>query len=491
MPPAELKQVNTEALPVLKRYALATAKYPWLFSVVIASILAGSAAILVAPLYLKDFINLLVAAGETRTAITAMVTALGLYAAIMFVHWALIRVQMVSISNLLPRVQADLTNQAFGYLIHHGHEFFANNFAGTLTRRVGRYARSYQQIYFSVVDGIMPTLLFAVGVIVVLFFQNVWLGGGLLLWTLLFLALQHAMTKWRYHYKLLRAAEDSRMTGALSDAVASHSAIVTFAAEAHERKRLAGVVRDWHDATVKAWQSDTVNYAVQGFLTRLAQIGLLFGGLYLWWKGSITVGDVVLIQVYVLSLMEQINNVGSYMRQFYEALAEANEMIEILETPHSIEDAKGARPLELSAGQIAFTDVSFAFGDRSILSDFDLTIAAGEKVALVGPSGAGKTTITKLLLRLYEVSGGAVRIDGQDIREVTQGSLRENISFVPQEPALFHRTLRENIAYGRPDATLEEVMEAAKKAHAHEFIEGFPQGYDTYVGERGVKLSGA
>src|SRR3989344_1042223 len=191
MPPAELKQVNTEALPVLKRYALATAKYPWLFSVVIASILAGSAAILVAPLYLKDFINLLVAAGETRTAITAMVTALGLYAAIMFVHWALIRVQMVSISNLLPRVQADLTNQAFGYLIHHGHEFFANNFAGTLTRRVGRYARSYQQIYFSVVDGIMPTLLFAVGVIVVLFFQNVWLGGGLLLWTLLFLALQH------------------------------------------------------------------------------------------------------------------------------------------------------------------------------------------------------------------------------------------------------------------------------------------------------------
>ncbi|MEK7510801.1 MAG: ABC transporter ATP-binding protein [Patescibacteria group bacterium] len=491
MSSAEEKKINTDVLPVLKYYAKATARYPWLFTLVVGAILAATATNLIAPLFLKDFIDLLIANDDSRTVIDATILALGLYAAAMFANWASIRLQVIGVTRIEAKIQSDLTNEAFAYLIHHGHDFFANNFAGTLTRRVNRYARSYQQIFNNIMEGMVPTLLFAVGVIVVLFTQNLWLGLGLLVWTVFFLLLQYLMTKWRYQYKLQRAIQDSRVTGALSDAVGSHSAIAAFAAEDHEKARLAGVVADWFGATMKAWNSDVLNYAIQGFLTRTAQIGLLILALYLWWKGSITVGDVVLIQVYIFSLMDQITNIGSNMRQLYDAVAEANEMIDIMEEPHAIQDAPDARELAITAGEIALESVVFAYKQASpILDDLTLTITAREKIALVGPSGAGKSTITKLLLRLYDVTSGTIRIDGHELRTVTRESLRKAISFVPQEPALFHRTLRDNIAYGRPDASLEEVIEAAKKAHAHEFISRFPQGYDTYVGERGVKLSG-
>jgi ABC-type multidrug transport system fused ATPase/permease subunit len=166
-------------------------------------------------------------------------------------------------------------------------------------------------------------------------------------------------------------------------------------------------------------------------------------------------------------------------------------MIEIFDTPHGVKDTTDAKPLVVGKGSIALEHVSFGFSEeRIILEDFSLTIAAGEKVALVGPSGAGKSTVTKLLLRMYDVTSGAVKVDDQDISKVTQKSLRSAISFVPQEPILFHRSLRDNIRYGRPDASDEEVIEAAKKAHCHEFIESLAEGYDTHVGERGVKLSG-
>lgn len=492
MPPVETKKVNTAALPVLKDYAKATAKYPWLFTVTVFGILAGTVTSIVAPLYLKEFLDLIVAAGTTRSAFVAMATALGLYGAATFANWASYRLQMIAVTRLEAHTQSDLTNKAFGYLIQHGHDFFANNFAGTLTRRVNRYARSYQQIFNTIVENMVPTVLYAIGVIFVLFLKHFWLGLGLLIWTILFVILQYVMTKWRYQYKLLRAAQDSRVTGALSDSVGNHSAIVTFAAERQERQRIADVVRDWYDATMKAWDSDVLNYAIQGFVTRAAQVGILFGAFYLWWLGTITVGDVVLIQLYVLTLMDRVSTIGSNMRQLYDAIAEANEMIDIMKEPHAVSDHPHATALVVSEGKVAFEDVDFGFAQATstILQNFSLTIAPGEKIALVGPSGAGKSTITKLLLRLYDVTGGAIRIDGQDIREVTQESLRSNIGFVPQESVLFHRTLKENIAYGKPDASMEEIVEAAKKAHCHEFIDKLPYKYDTYVGERGVKLSG-
>jgi ABC-type multidrug transport system fused ATPase/permease subunit len=179
------------------------------------------------------------------------------------------------------------------------------------------------------------------------------------------------------------------------------------------------------------------------------------------------------------------------LRRIFEGFADAAEMVEILEVPHEVQDALQARPLVISKGEVEFRKATFSFHKvRKILDDFNLKIHTGEKVALVGPSGAGKTTIIKLLFRFYDLTGGEILIDGQSVSEVTQDSLHDYISLVPQEPVLFHRTLKDNILYGRENATEEEMTEAAKKARCHNFISALPYGYETFVGERGIKLSG-
>lgn len=189
--------------------------------------------------------------------------------------------------------------------------------------------------------------------------------------------------------------------------------------------------------------------------------------------------------------MDRIWSLGRNMRNLYQAFSDATEMLNIIEQPLDIQDAPDAKPLIVKEGAIRFDRVDFAYHDgQDVLADCSLSIAPHEKVAVVGPSGAGKSTITKLLLRLYDVTGGAITIDSQDIAKTTQESVRHAIAFVPQDPSLFHRSLRDNIRYGRPDATDEEVREAARQAHCLEFLERYPEGFDTLVGERGVKLSG-
>ncbi len=485
------KHRTGHAARVLKDYAKATLKYPWLFFAVAIGVLGNIGTSIVGPLFLKHFIDLIIKTGPVESAFYAMVFALSSYAAVVFGNWLFVRIQMVAVTRIEAKVSVDLYNKAFQYLIGHGHDFFINNFAGTLTRRVSRYSHAYQQVFHHTIESIFPTLLYTVGVITVLFFENKLLGVAILVWTVFFITLQYAMTKWRYRYKLLRTAQDSRLTGALSDAVGNHAAVTLFASEKEEQRRLGGIVHDWYLATMRSWNSDVMTYGVLGFLTRAAQIGLLFAGFYLWWKGYITVGTLVLVQIYILSLMDQISGITGNMRALFDAFSEADEMIEIIEEPHAIKDSPDATVLSVPEGAISLEHVDFTFDKGSeILHDFNLEISPGQRVALVGPSGAGKSTITKLLLRLHDVSKGAIRIDGTDIRSVTQQSLRSAIGFVPQESTLFHRSLRENIAYGKPGATDEEIIAAAKKAHCHEFISKLTEGYDTHVGERGVKLSG-
>jgi len=219
--------------------------------------------------------------------------------------------------------------------------------------------------------------------------------------------------------------------------------------------------------------------------------GLMFGALHFWKLGMLQIGDFVLIQAYLLTTFDRLVSVNRELRRFHDAYADSKEMVEILDTLHEVADKPGAKELKVTKGEVRFNKVGFSFHEeKGVFNDFNLHIKGREKVALVGPSGAGKSTLTKLILRLFDVKEGVIEIDGQNIAEVTQESLRDAISFVPQEPVLFHRTLMENIRYGRRDATDEEVIEAAKKAFCHEFISSLAHGYDTYVGERGVKLSG-
>jgi ATP-binding cassette subfamily B protein len=489
MPPEKRKKVRSGA--VLKAYFKAAGTYPWLSVFAIVGATGIEVSNVIAPLYLRKFINLLSGATPSPEVIHSISVALLLFIGFTLLAWFFQRIRMVAIQNSESFIMRDLANKAFDYLLRHSHDFFLSNFAGSLTRRVNRYSRAYEQVYDSFLLTFYPTALFTIGTITVLTMRSRVLGLGLLVWVLIFFVAQIFLSRWRQGYKLTRAAEDSRVTGILSDAVANHSTITLFASHRAESAYFADAVGRWMNANVKSWDADNYVYGFQGLFIVVTQLGLLGGAVILWSHGLLTVGDFVLIQVYILGLMNRVMEIGSVMRRLSDAYADASEMVDILETPHEVQDVPGAPDLKVALGTIEFDHVRFNFNEtRTILSDYSLMVAGGEKVALVGPSGAGKSTVTKLLLRLYDVTAGKITIDGTNIAKVTQESLREAIGFVPQEPILFHRTLMENIRYGRPDATEEEVIDAAKKAHAHEFIASLPLGYDTHVGERGVKLSG-
>jgi len=197
---------------------------------------------------------------------------------------------------------------------------------------------------------------------------------------------------------------------------------------------------------------------------------------------------IVLLQTYILRLIDFLWGIGQTLRHTFIAISEASEILQIIDTPHEIQD-KNSKKLKLQHGAISFNNVNFSYGENQIFHDLNFHIKPGERVALVGESGSGKTTITKLLFRLYDIQKGKILIDDQNITEVTQESLRSSMSMIPQDPILFHRSIRENIAYGKPNASDEEIIAAAKMARCHEFISHLKDGYETLVGERGIKLS--
>lgn len=475
--------------PVLRSYAQALRPYKGLVALLFLTGLIAELATLIAPLFLKQLIDLL-AAGPESIAARVLFGLLGFFALALFIRWVSTNAQGVVSSYLDSRVMTNLENHAFAYLLGHSHNFFISNFAGSLTRRVSRYARSFEQIFDAIIFNFFSTLIFAVGAIAVLFNRSVVLGFALLIWTILFLLLQVALIRRYQPIRIARAEEDTRVTGVLSDAISNQTTVMQFSARPYEEQLFNTATEKWRKATLRSWLTDTWVNGALGLLIIFVQIGLLGGVLYFWLQGVVTVGDFLLVQVYAISLVDRLWGIGRIVRHIYDAFADAFEMVELLEKPHEVQNVPNAIPLEVSKGSIVFNQVNFGFTDQGVLNDFSLTVAPGEKVALVGHSGAGKSTITKLLLRFYDVSSGRIEIDGQDISHVTQESLRASIAFVPQEPILFHRSLMDNIRYGRLGATDEEVIEAAKKARCHEFISAFPLGYETHVGERGVKLSG-
>ena len=477
--------------PVLRAYTKASLRHPWTLSLTILGVCGAQIAGLLTPIYLRDFIDRLAEGVRTDAGVYALFLILGFFTIAAAGGWVARRIRAFATQRIEADVMAELENEAFSNLMRQDYDFFVSNFVGTLTRRVTRYSRAYEQIFDSLVQNFLPTLLFALGTVAILYARNAWLGLGLLAWVIIFIALQAWLTRLAHPLRVARVAEDSRMTGAVSDAIGNHSAVTLFAAEQHEDETVGAIVKAWRKITLRSWNINELIQGVQDALALILEVGLLAGAVILWQRGLVTVGDFALIQFYIIGLVGQVWNVGNTLRRVYDAFADASEMAEILERTKGVMDLPRAVPLTLVDGTIELDDVSFSFdSERSVLRNFMLSIPGGEKMALVGPSGAGKSTITRLVLRLYDPSTGVIRIDGQDLRQVTQQSLRRAISYVPQEPMLFHRSLRDNIRYGRRGAIEEEVIEAAKRAHCHEFISQLPQGYDTMVGERGVKLSG-
>jgi ATP-binding cassette subfamily B protein len=424
---------------------------------------------------------------SVATLIGILVSLAGLY----FIIWIVWRINEFTNAAFEVGIMRGLVNRAFQNLIFHSYSFFSGSFTGSLVRRVTRLPRAFENFKDIALYNVLPTIVVLIGIPFILAARSILLGIGFLIFSIALIAFHIGIANWKQKYNVDAAEKDTELTGAISDSVSNEYTVKLFAGEHSEIGRVHEASKSLAKTRFVSYTIDNIINLFQGGFMMVTELVLMYVTIRLWRQGLATIGDFALVQAYLISASNQLWGFNRTVRGMYESIADATEIVDIMETPHEVRDIPSATELVVTDASIDFNEVIFAFNEtNTILDDFSLHIKGGERLALVGPSGAGKSTIVKLLLRLHDVTGGAIKIDGMNIKDVTQSSLRGAIGFVPQEPILFHRTLLDNIRYGRPDATDEEVMTAAKEAHCHEFISHFPEGYETYVGERGVKLSG-
>jgi len=458
-----------------------------LFVVLIFTILAGVAAT-IAPIFYKRFFDIISAGGDKTIIARTLILIIVQVAAINGFIWLFYRIAVIYSNSYQTGTIARLKQRSYDYLMGHSYSFFNNNFTGSLTQRVNRLARSFESLSDKLVDNILPLFVKIVSVITVVFFLNKWIALVILIWITIFLLFNIMFSRWKLKYDILIAKIDSEATGYLSDTLTNQNTIHLFNGYEFESNGYKSVTDEQARMTKISWNLNALMAAGQSFLGFAIEFLLFYFTIKYWEQGLVTIGVFVLLQVYVLSLIDQLWGFTRVIRHAYQAYADAKEMVEILFLPYEINDIPNAKELVIEKGEIEFRDLSFSFNKtRQVLNNIQIIIKPGEKVALVGPSGAGKTTLIKLLMGLYLPTSGKILIDKQNITKITQESLRKNIAMVPQDPILFHRTLNENITYGKRDAKKEEIKNAANLANCNDFFDTYS---DSYVGERGIKLSG-
>lgn len=488
--PVRVKEgAQVGVMTVLKLYGKSNRKYSWVtFFTVLFSVLASLTAV-VAPYVFKRFLDLLgqgVGAGQTAE----LYQNIGLFFIVSFLTWAFWRACYFTNSYLASHMLADLRQRAFAYLLGHSHSFFVNTFAGSLVQKVNRFAQSYDRLADRVLYDIIPIIVQVTFILIIMFREQPILAGVILVWATFFILWNYVFAKWKLKYDTSRAAQDSKSSATLADSVGNHQTVELYKSQEIEEKIYEDVTDLQSRYALFSWWSSSIIDGVQALLIVFVEVVVLYIGVGLWSKGLMSIGLFVLVQTYVIQLAERLWSLSRVVRDVYESFADSKEMADIMTKPHSIQEKKGAKVLKKAEGEVSFVDVTFSFNQRKVIDNLNLTIKKGQKVALVGVSGAGKSTLVKLLFRQYDPDQGEVQIDGRNIKGLTLSSLRKALSLVPQDPALFHRTLLENIRYGKQSATDEEVKQSATLAHCDDFINGLPLGYETMVGERGVKLSG-
>lgn len=395
---------------------------------------------------------------------------------------------------LRAKVMRDLNDLVFARLLDRSTGFFSNRVSGKLVSDALDFVSSYGTLMN---DGFINGSGFLLSTFIglVLVFVSSWAIGLAIL--LLLAALAYWTTieqKKRSGLREKRLILAKRLTSHISDSIVNAVTVKTFAAESKEISTNQHISHELADVRITGWRRTVTSESERMGVLLFMQVVLVVLLISLTARNPHLLAAGIYAFTYTLTLINRFSTINALTRQVEESLLQASPMTELLQQPVEIIDAPNAKPLAVAHGAIACTHVTFKYADAgnndNVFTDLNLEIKAGAKVGLVGPSGGGKSTLTRLLLRFDDISEGSIEIDNQDIREVTQVSLRQQIAYVPQEPLLFHRTIRENIAYGNPGATLAEVEEAARLAYAHEFITALPQGYSTTVGERGIKLSG-
>lgn len=466
----------------------------WLVVWVALCMIVATAADLLMPVYagkLVDAIAMHVAVHSL--ALRGALGAIAMMALLGVLLTVLRYAALAGIIRLTLRLMFRFASEAFWRVQRFSTDWHANNFAGAIVRRITRGMWAVDLMDDILLLEMLPALLVLVGSSLLLGLH--WPGMGLMvavgaiayIGTSVSLSLYYVAPSAR-----LSNAQDTRTGAAMADAITCNAVVKSFGAEKREDYRLAKVLDKWNRRTWRTWTRATRNGSLQMLLLQGLRTLVLLYAVWLWWQGRATAGDMAFVLTSYFIMHGYLRDIGQHVRNLQRSANEMEELVEFHSQPLGVVDRADAKPIHVRKGEIFYDRVTFRYGAQPepLFRDFSLRIDAGERVGLVGHSGSGKTTFVKLLHRLYDVSSGRIVIDGQDTARVTQDSLRAQLALVPQEPILFHRTLAENIAYGRPDASMAEIEKAAQLANAHEFILRQPKGYHTLVGERGVKLSG-
>ena len=389
-------------------------------------------------------------------------------------------------------MQRDLYAQCFSKLTNQTLFFHSNKFGGSLVSQTNKLVGAVESFWDTIIWSVLPLVVSLVGSIIVLSTLLWQYALFLLIFSIVFSLVVYYGSKPMAKLTKKEAKASNKLNGQLADVISNVLAVKSSGAEAMEQKFFAKTVNSWRNSSLDVMRGFLKVSTVYSSINMVIKIGAIAFAVYAAQNNLVSVAAVYLIITYTGSVAHELWNMNGIMRNYNRIIGNANDMVEILQTPTTLID-KSSSKLEVTNGEISMDKITFTHDEGqgdTLFHDFSLDIKPGEKIGLVGASGSGKTTLTKLLLRFADIDSGKITIDGQDISEVTQASLRAKIAYVPQEPLLFHRSVRENIAYGRPDATDAEIEEAAKKAGAYDFIVGLKDGFDTMVGERGIKLSG-
>jgi ATP-binding cassette subfamily B protein len=478
---------NLQVLGYIGRHWM---KEPVRFALACVLVVAAAACDLSIPWATRGLINAVSApAHVTTVAWSAWATLSALYLVFYMIRSSTFRLM----NGFYSRIMARIVNEGFKRVQSFSTDWHASNFAGATVRRVSRAMWGYDSAADALLLMLAPTLIVMTGLAVSMSLR--WPIAGLFVAVLvLAFAAYNIILSVRYirPANLASNALDSRIGAALADAIGANPVVKGFGAESREEARFARTVDSWRVAVNRTWDRFNIVGVGQNLFVFILQAGLTGLLVDAWSKGKADAGDVAFAITSFIVMAGYMRNFSEITRMLQKGLDDTMDVASYMRTPPQLADAPDAAPFRGELGEIVFDKVAFVYEnqDRPLYQDFSLVIAPGERVALVGPTGSGKSTFVKLVQRLYDVSAGRILIDGQDISQVRQGELRRSIAVVPQDPALFHRSIAENIAYARPGATQDEIVLAARRARAHEFIARLPNGYSTPVGERGVKLSG-
>ena len=464
-------------------------QFPWLAIGSLLTRLCATISVLIPPIFYKEIIDIL----SSSTGITneLSLNAIGVLMIILWIKIAsfiVYRLYDFWAIALEMNIQEWINNFFLQKLQYHSYKFFSENMSWSLISKFRKGVSAFEKLSDIFSWQILPFITNVTIILIIIGMQNIWISVWIFVVILIFTWLQYVLYKYIHPYQEKANALDSEQGGLLSDLIINNYTIKLFASEKKEERKYAKLNYDTAHARKIQYHKSIWIWGSSAAIWIILEVGIMYLAIRMWGNGTISLGMIVLLQTYILRLIDFLWGIGQTLRHTFIAISEASEILGIIDTPHEIQD-KSNKKLKVKQGEVRFEGVDFSYGENQIFHDLKLHIKPSQRVALVGASGSGKSTITKLLFRFYDIQKGKILIDDQDISQVTQESLRTHLSLVPQDPILFHRSIRENIAYARPDASDDEIKAAAKMARCDLFIDHLEDKYETLVGERGIKLS--